>query len=97
MEYLMNYRFNEFETIDKNTILKLIKKSATKSCESNLILTNLLKEYADVLVSSIHCIITTSLSHGCFTDNFKEALLRPLLKKLNLDTFFQKHIMQYLT
>ena len=34
MEYLLNYRFNEFETIDENTVLKCIKKSATKSCES---------------------------------------------------------------
>ena len=60
MEYLTNYRFNEFETIDENTVLKLIKKSATKSCELNPILTNLLKEYADVLVSSIvNCIAPT--------------------------------------
>ena len=88
MEYLMNYRCNEFETIDENTELKLIKKS-TKSCESDPIPTNLLKEYADVLVPSIHCIITTSLLHGCFTDNLKEALLRPLLKKLNLDLIFK--------
>ena len=49
-EYLMNCRFKEFETIDENTVLKLIKKSATKSCESDMILTNLFKEYADVLV-----------------------------------------------
>ena len=32
-EYLTNHRFNEFETIDKNTVLKLIKESKTKSCE----------------------------------------------------------------
>ena len=79
MEHLMNYRFNEFETIDEKTVLKLIKKSATKSCECDMILTNLLKEYADVLVLSIHHIITTLLLHGYFTDNLKEALLRPLL------------------
>ena len=91
MEYLMNYRFNEFETIDENTVLKLIKKSATESCESDLILTNLLKEYAGVLVPSIHHIITTSLLHGCFTDNLKKALLRPLVKKLNLDPIFKNY------
>ena len=91
-EYLRNYRFNESETIDVNTVLKLIKKSATKYCESDLILTNLLKEYANVLVPSIHHIITTSLSHGCFTDNLKEALLRLLLKKLNLDLIFKNYL-----
>ena len=91
MEYLINYRLNEFETIDENTVLKPLKKSTTKSCKSNPILTNLLKEYADVLVPSIHCIITTSLSHGCFTDNPKEALFRQLLKKWNLDLIFKNY------
>ena len=90
-EYLTNCRFNKFETIDENTVLKLIKKSVTKSCESDLILTNLLKEYADVLVPSIRHIITTSLPHWGFTDNLKEALLRPLLKKLNLDLIFKNY------
>ena len=89
-EYFMNYKFNEFEIIDKNTVLKLIKKQQ-QNLESSPILTNLLKEYANVLVPSIHHIIITSLSHGCFTDNIKEALLRPLLKKLNLDLVFKNY------
>ena len=29
--------------------------------------------------------------YGCFTDNLKEALLRPLLKKLNLDLIFKHY------
>ena len=87
----MNYKFNEIEIIDKNTVLKLIKKSAAKSCELDLVLTNLLKQYVEVLVPSVHYIITTSLSHGCFTDNLKEALLRPLLKKSNLDLIFKTY------
>ena len=62
MEYLTNYRFNEFEIIDENTVLKCIKKS-TKSCKLDLVLTNLLKQCVEVLVPSVHCIITTSLSH----------------------------------
>ena len=89
-EYLTNYRFNEFEILYENIGLKLIKISAIKSCDSDLIQTNLLKEYADVLVPSIHCIIT-SLLQGCFTDNLMEALLRPLLKKLNADLIFKNY------
>ena len=89
MEYLMNYRFKEFEIIDENTVLKPIKKSATKSCELGPVPTNLLKQHFEVLVPSVHCIITTSLSLRCFTYNLKEALLRPLLKKLNLDLIFK--------
>ena len=91
MEYLINYRFNEFEIIHKNTVLKLIKKSTTKSCELDLVPTNLLKQYVEVLVPSVHHIITTSLLQGCFTDNLKEALLRSLLKKSNLDLIFKNY------
>ena len=68
----MNNRFDEFEIIDENTVLKLIKKSTTKSCELDLVPTNLLKQYVEVLVRSVHYIITASLSHGCFTNNLKE-------------------------
>ena len=89
--YLTNYRFHEFEIIDENTVLKLIKKSTTKSCELDLVPTNVLKQYVEVLVPSVHCIITTSLSHRCFADNLKEAILRPLLKKLNLDLTFKNY------
>ena len=74
-EYLTNHRFNEFETIDDNTILKLLKESETKSCELDPTPTTVLKQYTEVLVPSVHCIITTSLSHGCFTDNLKKQYL----------------------
>ena len=90
-EYLTNHRFNEFETIDENTVLKLIKVSKTKSCELDPAPTALLKQYTEVLVPSVHCIITTSLSHGHFTDNLKKAILRPLLKKSNLDLNFKNY------
>ena len=86
--YLTNHRFNEFETIDENTVLKLIKESKTKSCKLDPAPTTLLKQYTEVLVPSVHCIITASLSQVCFTDNLKKAILRPLLKKPNLDLAF---------
>ena len=91
VEYPINYRFKELEIIDENTVLKLIKKSTTKSCKLDLVLTNLLKQYVEVLVPSVHCIITTSLSHRCFTNTLKKALLRPLLKKSNLDLIFKNY------
>ena len=52
----------------------------------------MLKQYTEVLVPSVHFIITTSLSHGCFTDNLKKAILRPLLKKSNLDLIFKNYL-----
>ena len=90
-EYLTNHRFNEFETIDENAILKLIKESKTKSCELDPAPTALLKQFTEVLVPSVHHIITTSLSHGYFTNNLKKTLLRILLKKSNLDLTFKNY------
>ena len=90
-EYLTNHRFNEFETIDKNTVLKLTKESKTKSCELDPTPTALMKQYTEVLVPSVHHMITTSLSHGCFTDNLKKTILRQLLKKSNLHFTFKNY------
>ena len=74
-----------------NTVLKLIKESKTKSCELDPAPAALVKQYTEVLVPSVHYIITTSLSHGCFTDSLKKAILRPLLKKSNLDLTFKNY------
>ena len=90
-DYLTNYRLDEFETRDENTVLKLIKESKTKSCKLDPAPTTLLKQYTEVLVPSVNHIITESLSQGCFTDNLKNAILRPLLKKPNLNLAFKNY------
>ena len=90
-DYITNHRFNEFKTIDENTILKLIKESKTKSCELDPVPTTLLKQYAEILVPSIQCIVNTSLSQGSFTHSLKTAVVRPLLQKPNLDLVFKNY------
>ena len=42
-DYNTKHRFNEFKTIDENTILKIIKESKTKSCKLDPVPTTLLK------------------------------------------------------
>ena len=90
-DYITNHRFNEFETIDENTILKLIKESKTKSCKLDPAPTTLLKQYTEILLPSIQHIINASLSQGSFTYSLKTAILRPLLKKPNLDLVFKNY------
>ena len=90
-DYITNHRFNEFKTIDEDTILKLIKESKTKSCKLDPVPTTLLKQYAEILVPSIQCIVNTSLSQGSFTHSLKTAVVRPLLKKPNLDLVFKNY------
>ena len=51
----------------------------------DLIPTTVLKVYSDVIVPYIMDIVNTSIALGSFTKNIKQALLRPLLKKMGLD------------
>ena len=53
--------------------------------------TTLLKQYAEILVPSIQRIVNTSLSQGNFTHSLKTAVVRPLLKKPNLDLVFKNY------
>ena len=90
-DYITNHRFNEFKAIDEDTILKLIKESKTKSCKLDPVPTALVKQYAEILVPSIQRIVNTSLSQGSFTHSLKTAVVRPLLKKPNLDLVFKNY------
>ena len=47
--------------------------------------TQLMKQNIEIILSTITRIINISLQEGKFTTNLKEALLRPLLKKMGLE------------
>ena len=66
-------------------ILKIIKNSPTKSCSLDPLPTWLLKK-TDTLLPTFTQIINKSLASGTFPTSFKSTLVRPLLKKTNLDT-----------
>ena len=67
-------------TVDE--VRKIIGKSANKSCELDPIPTNILKSHMDAVVPFICEIINTSFEEAEVPSAFKEALVRPLLKKL---------------
>ena len=57
---------------------------STKSCELDPIPTKLLRNHIDVLGPTILKIINILITNGIISTNMKEALIRLLLKKLNL-------------
>ena len=63
----------------------LIKEAPSKSCESDPFPTILLKESLPALVNIITDIIKKSTSEANMPDKHKEALVKSLLKKANLD------------
>ena len=67
-------------------IRELIIKSPTKSCTLDPIPTSLTKQCLNDFVSLITVIVNASLSAGKVPQQFKQALVTPLLKKSELDS-----------
>ena len=64
---------------------RLIRLAPCKSSDLDPILTGLMKDCIDILVTPITSIVHLSLSEGSFPLHLKSALVSPLLKKSNLD------------
>ena len=75
----------EFMPITLDATKKLILLAAPKSCKVDPIPTSLLRNHIDVLAPVIQKIINISITNGIVPANMKEALIRPLLQKSNLD------------
>ena len=77
--------FCKFQPNILSNLQKIIWSTPNKNCHLDPIPTSLLKQILPSIVSTIADIINTSLRDGTFPESFKRALVRPLLKKLNLD------------
>ena len=76
--------FSNFEPCTINEIRNLILTSSDATCSLDIIPTRLLKTCADALAPPIAHLINLSLSEGVFPDEFKHAIILPLLKKPSL-------------
>ncbi len=83
--------FDSFTPLSTDDVRKLIFKSPCKSCSLDPIPTDLLRKCLDVLLPIITDIVNESLSKGVFPDEFKLALVTPLLKKLGLELIFPSY------
>ena len=63
----------------------------SKSCELDPLLTTLLKEILPSVIGPLTKIINVSLTQGIFTDTWKVAVIRPLIKKLGLDLLLSNY------
>ena len=83
--------FTHFKPVSEEKIRKLISSSPNKTCELDPIPTNILKQCLPELTTIITHIVNKSLTTGVFPDSFKEAVIRPLLKKPNLEHIFKNY------
>ena len=71
--------------LSEQDIIKIITKLPTKSCASDPIPAEHLKQHVDILVPILTKLVNASMQSGCFLDDMKEAWVKPLLKKHCLD------------
>ena len=79
------------QTLTEREVRKLIEGSAKKTCRLDLMPTTLVIGCIDVLLPVLTKIINLSLESGMFTDDWKCALVNPLLKKAGLDLLFENY------
>ena len=78
-----------FSPVSQDDIRGVILKASNASCQLDPIPTYLLKDCCDVLCPIITKMINMSLEKGIVPENWKLALVNPLLKKLGMDLVFE--------
>lgn len=76
-----NRTLNSFNNLSERNVSDLINNSAKKSCVLDPMPTCLIYDSLDVLLLVITRMVNASLSTGHFPDEWKEAVVSPLLKK----------------
>ena len=77
--------FSSFKLVSVDEIKQLILSSPKSTCLLDPVPSNLLPHYIDSTAPIITRIVNLSLSSGVFSKQLKSALVKPLLKKSNLD------------
>lgn len=82
---------DRFSQLSENDVRKCIESSAKKSCKLDPMPTPLVINCIDSLLHVITKIINLSLSIGYFSDEWKCAIVNPVLKKPGLDPIFKNY------
>lgn len=85
-EHKYLHTLSQFRPTNEDEIAFIIKQMPSKSCELDPLPTWLMKQCIEELLPITTSIINTSLRNGIFPHTFKQAIIRPLLKKPTLDT-----------
>ena len=85
MEPLASVKLNNLISATSDEIRDVIASCPNKSCQLDPIPTWLVKQCVDQLLLLLTSIINESLTKGEFPNDFKNAIVKPLLKKPSLD------------
>ena len=74
-------KLSKFEPLMEEEVRQIIKAMPSKCCDSDVIPTSLLKEALELLLPTLRKLVNLSLPEGVFVEEWKIALVKPLLKK----------------
>ena len=77
--------FTKFEPVTLASVRNLITSSPSKTCANDPVPTRVVKDCLDELLPVISSMVNLSLENGHFPDAWKEALVKPKLKKSGMD------------
>ena len=80
-----------FTTITENDLLKQIMEMPTKTCDSGIIPTKLLKEILPTIIPALTKIWNLSIDNGVFSEKWKSATVKPLIKSHSQGTIHQQY------
>ena len=78
-----------FRCLTESDVRAIITKSAKKSCKLDPLPTSLIVNRLDELLPVITATVNLSLKEGNFPSEWKDALVKPLLKKAGLSTDYK--------
>ena len=80
-----NNGLDSFEPVTETEVNKIFKNLSKKTCSLDVVPTWLIIECADSLTPAITSIVNCSLESGEMPVDLKKAIVKPLLKKADLD------------
>ena len=83
LKQLNTPKLNIFTPVMQIQLVKIIKAMPTKTCQLDVILTDKLKRVLEGCLPALTHIINKSLDTSQFCNEWKEALVKPLIKKSN--------------
>ena len=76
---------DSFSVLSDHDLAKIIHRSPSKSCEDDQIPTTLLRNILSSVLPVLTAPVNGSMQTGSFPEDLKQGLVKPLLKRANLD------------
>ena len=84
-------RLDSFQDLTEVEVRKLINALQTKTSDLDILPTKILKSFLKELLPLVTKLVNLSLKQGIFPSKWKQAIVRPLLKKVGLELEFANY------